>query len=86
MTEASGGEDDRCGWLLEAHDEDGLTTRECGAALHFTETGYHCDRGHSHTYAEVRHTQGWDYAHDEIEASRLGQTGVIGVRMDGHPF
>ncbi|MEV0493405.1 hypothetical protein [Streptomyces atratus] len=86
MAEASDGEDARCGWLLDAHDEDGPAVRECGATLHFTETGFHCDHGHSHTDAETRHAQGWDYAHDETEASLLGRAGVIGIGMDGNPF
>ncbi|MGP3953472.1 hypothetical protein [Streptomyces sp. 7N604] len=79
--------DEACDWLVEDYDEDGPTTRDCGARVHHTDTGWCCERGHSHTYAEHRHAQGWDYCDDAIEAARLAQVGVIGVRPgDSRPW
>ncbi|HET6354679.1 hypothetical protein [Streptomyces sp.] len=79
-------DDERCGWLVEFDTEDGPASRDCGAAVHTTHSGWSCERGHSHTYADVRAAEGWDYAHDEQEAALLGRAGIYAVRMDGHPF
>ncbi|WP_217231388.1 hypothetical protein [Streptomyces anulatus] len=78
--------DDLCGVLVADRDEDGPTTYECRALVRHTNSGYSCARGHAHTYAEVRASEGWDYASDPVEAEILAQSGVIGVRADGHPW
>jgi len=72
--------DETCGDLVAGYDEDGPTAYECGAPLHHTGSGYHCDRGHSYTYSSVRHAEGWTYADDPTEAALLAQAGVVGVR------
>lgn len=64
----------------------GPVVRDCGAEVTFTERGWSCKAGHAHVYAEVRHNEGWDYAHDEIEAGLLARAGVDSVGMDGVPF
>ncbi|MGW9032911.1 hypothetical protein ACWGQ5_55170 [Streptomyces sp. NPDC055722] len=74
--------EDTCGELVFGYDEDGPTAYPCGAPLRYTETGYDCAKGHSYTYAEHRHAQGWDYASDQVEARLLAQVGVVGVRPD----
>lgn len=79
--------DETCGDLVPGYDEDGPTAVECGAPLHHTQRGYHCDRGHSYTYSSVRHAEGWDYADDAAEAAQLAQAGVIGVQpSDSRPW
>lgn len=51
----------------------GEMTRECGAPMHFTDRGWHCDAGHEHVNMESRHREGWDYFDDdEINAARNG--------------
>lgn len=77
-----------CGWLVERrrYDFDGIEERyetECGATAIFTDEGWSCAAGHSHVYSEVRHQQGWDYAHDDEEAYLLAYYGTTPVRMDG---
>ena len=75
-----------CSWLMEGRDEDGVTYYDCGARTRFRAdgTGYDCDLGHEHTYAEAREAQGWDYAEDAEEAKRLARVGVAAREMDGH--
>jgi hypothetical protein len=84
--EASDGEDARCGWLLDAHERTGPPSVSAEQPCTSPRPDSTCDRGHSHTDAETRHAQGWDYAHDETEASLLGRAGVIGIGMDRNPF
>lgn len=50
--------------------------RECGAKVTVTDRGYSCDNGHSHVYAEVRYTEGWDYAEDDGDAANLTKAGT----------
>lgn len=79
--------DETCSDLVAGYDEDGPTAYECGAPLHHTASGYHCDKGHSYTYSAVRHAEGWDYADDATEAALLAQAGVVGVRpSDSRPW
>lgn len=75
-----------CDWLMDmgTHPEDGeRMIMECGYALHVTARGHHCDNGHQHVTAEVRWTEGWDYASDELEAEGLRKCGVEAVAMNG---
>lgn len=77
-----------CGWLVlrKGIDFDYMEytyETECGATAISTDKGWSCAAGHSHVYAEVRHQQGWDYAHDEEEAYVLAYYGITPVRMDG---
>lgn len=65
-----------CDWLIEYRDEDGVSTRECGAPCRETDTGWACQRGHEHVTAQVRAEQGWDYAADPSEATLLARYGT----------
>lgn len=77
-----------CTWLLEGRYDDGSKfTFECDAPTRFTpergEGSYACESGHDHVPAQVRWEQGWDYAEDAEEASRLRRNGVQAVAMNG---
>jgi len=48
----------------------------CGAEAIVDARGFECAVGHSHVYAEIRHAEGWEYAEDDNEASRLIKAGV----------
>jgi hypothetical protein len=41
-----------------------------------------CEAGHEHVCAEVRNAEGWDYAHDEVEAALVRRDGTDAVAMD----
>lgn len=71
-----------CSWLVRrGWNEDGEEIIEdCGALAFETARGWHCEAGHAHVAAEVRHAEGWEYAHDEIEAERMERAGVAAVR------
>jgi hypothetical protein len=51
---------------------------ECGAPSRMRPdgTGYDCEAGHEHTYAQARQAAGWEYAEDDDEAGRLAKLGV----------
>jgi hypothetical protein len=51
---------------------------ECGAPSRMREdgTGYDCEAGHEHTFAEARQRAGWDYAEDADEARQLMKYGT----------
>lgn len=75
-----------CTWLVQVgHDEDGAVIRECGAESWEMEggRGYECAFGHSHVSAEVRAAEGWDYASDAEEATRMRRNGIDAVGPDG---
>jgi hypothetical protein len=78
--------DGTCTWLSElpGYNEDGeKDIVECGAALHVTDRGWHCNNGHDHVTAEIRQAEAWDYASDEGEARELRRYGVDAVAMSG---
>lgn len=77
-----------CDWLVERFtpgeyvgDEgdwlEGVTlVEDCGAEAIYDDRGFTCDAGHSHVRAEIRNAEGWEYAEDADEASRLTKAGV----------
>ena len=70
-----------CDWLVKVgRDEDGQEViRDCGANTIVTDRGWGCEAGHGHTFAEVRHAEGWTYAECEDEVKALAKAGVRGV-------
>lgn len=76
----------KCDWLVErtvswfdeeTGDGEGYDVIEdCGAEAIVTDRGFTCAAGHEHTYAEIRHAEGWDYAEDPDEAARLARAGT----------
>lgn len=75
-----------CDWLVERVDgwddeEYGQYDFEevivpCGAEAIVDSRGFTCTAGHSHVYAEIRRAEGWEYAEDADEASRMARAGV----------
>lgn len=74
------------GWHVEAEDFVEASIVECGSLAWEDERGYRCETGHEHINAEVRHHEGWDYAHDLDEARGLARVGVSSVDMQGRAF
>jgi hypothetical protein len=74
-----------CSWLMEVPGEDGPYHVECGAPsrMYSDGTGYSCALGHSHTDAQARQAQGWDYAADAGEAEQLARAFVEPRTMTG---
>ena len=81
-----------CTWLYERTDligdeeygwEPYTRIVECGAVAWPTQRGWTCEAGHEHVTAEVRMTEGWDYASDPGEAEQLRRYGVDAVSMRG---
>jgi hypothetical protein len=80
-----------CGWQYEVRDRWGYVTdedgrrivRECTALSWDNGRAYACEDGHEHVHAEVRASEGWEYAEDADEARRLAKVGVMSVGMDG---
>jgi hypothetical protein len=56
--------------------EEQTYTADCGAEAIYDDRGFTCNAGHSHVMAEIRNAEGWDYAEDADEASRLAKTGT----------
>jgi hypothetical protein len=80
-----------CGWQFEGAiatgDPDepyyrGILECDAPARERADGSGYDCEAGHEHTYAEARQAQGWDYA-DEDEAAGLAKAGVEPRTMTG---
>jgi hypothetical protein len=81
-----------CGWqhegLIATGDPDepyyqGIVECDAPARMYPDGTGYACTDGHSHTFAEARAAQGWEYAEDDDEARRLAGLGVEPRTMTG---
>jgi hypothetical protein len=74
-----------CDWLVKGFEgwDDGEGYGEswevivpCGAEAIVDSRGFTCSVGHSHVYAEIRYAEGWEYAEDANEASRLAKAGI----------
>lgn len=82
-----------CGWQYEGAiatgDPDepfyrGVIECDAIATIRADGSGFDCAVGHSHTNAQARQEQGWEYCEDFAEAERLARLGIEPRTMDGH--
>lgn len=72
-----------CHWMVwgPVNDEE-MGEIECGAPAFFHSEGWDCEKGHRHVTAEVRRSEGWEYA-EACDVENLGRAGIVPMAMDG---